>query len=46
MKSGQFITYHNQEYLFLGYTDCRSTWCIIADRHGNKTTIHITDLNK
>jgi hypothetical protein len=38
-KSGQFVSLNNMMYLFLGYSDYKKKYCVLADKHGNKLKI-------
>jgi hypothetical protein len=45
-KCGQNVRLNEQTYLFLGYTDNDCKRGIVADVHGNKVEIEISNLSK
>jgi hypothetical protein len=42
--SGSYIMFNGEYHIFLGYSDYARKWLVIADRHGNKKTIHYSQL--
>jgi hypothetical protein len=44
LKTGTYVYLNGNQYLFLGYSDYKRKWLVIADTHGNKLTIHESDI--
>ena len=39
--TGEHVYYNHskEQFLFLGYSDYKRNWAVIADEHGNKSTV-------
>lgn len=41
MKTGEYIEFDGVVYLFLGYSDYKRKWGVLADQYGNKHTRYL-----
>ena len=46
IKSGEDVLFGNMVYLFLGYSDYKRKWCVVADKYGNKVKIYSSQVNR
>ena len=44
IKTGAYIIFNKEKYLFLGYIDYKKKRCLLADQYGNKIEVWSNDL--